>query len=460
MHSIARDQNRQSVVKQFSLSAMKTYPKYKRKYLDQRCDYSLELPNVDNAPHLIVVIPAYDESIDDVSACFDSLAENDLSNELCVQVLLLINYPENTDAQIRDKSIELYNTLSQKLSDWNKAQMNFRIFIQEMKEEESGVGWARKKLMDLAFRIYEAHSTQGVIVNLDADCVVESDYCSAIYTYFQSNRTVEAASIAFEHPLSDSSAESEAITLYELHLRYFINMQRQLGLPFAYQTVGSAMAVRSESYVQNGGMNKRKAGEDFYFLHKYTKRLSIGEISSTVVKASHRRSERVPFGTGKAVGSIMDAEIIDYSTYNFKSFFMIQEFIGYSLEVLLEAIDLNSYQKKVLSTRIYPYLNQQNTITNLRELMDRTADIEERIKVFFTWFDAFRLMKVLHYIRDELNVADISIEEAIKHLFQLLDLEYHEHDMRANLEELRAYDRNDDYRNAWRERLNRSKKSY
>ena len=38
------------------------------------------------------------------------------------------------------------------------------------------------------------------------------------------------------------------------------------GYPWAMYTVGSAFAVTAEAYVKRGGMNRRQAGEDFYFL--------------------------------------------------------------------------------------------------------------------------------------------------------------------------------------------------
>jgi hypothetical protein len=37
---------------------------------------------------------------------------------------------------------------------------------------------------------------------------------------------------------------------------------------YAYHTVGSAMAVKAYQYVKVGGMNRRQAGEDFYFIQK------------------------------------------------------------------------------------------------------------------------------------------------------------------------------------------------
>ena len=77
-------------------------------------------------------------------------------------------------------------------------------------------------------------------------------------------------SIYFEHPLHGPLEPKvyEAIAAYELHLRYYVQALRYAAFPYAHHTIGSSMAVRADAYAKQGGMNKRQAGEDFYFLHK------------------------------------------------------------------------------------------------------------------------------------------------------------------------------------------------
>ena len=103
-----------------------------------------------------------------------------------------------------------------------------------------------------------------MIVNIDADCTTESNYLLTIHQHFQAQPESWAAGIRYEHALDDP-----AIVDYELHLRYYVQAQRHVGMPFAHQTLGSCMVVRSEAYARMGGMNRRKAGEDFYFLQKF-----------------------------------------------------------------------------------------------------------------------------------------------------------------------------------------------
>ena len=60
----------------------------------------------------------------------------------------------------------------------------------------------------------------------------------------------------------------KAVWLYELHLRYYKQALQFTGFPYYYHTIGSAFAVNAEVYCKQGGMNRQKAGEDFYFLQK------------------------------------------------------------------------------------------------------------------------------------------------------------------------------------------------
>ncbi|MCA1747279.1 MAG: hypothetical protein LC655_06250, partial [Bacteroidales bacterium] len=185
----------------------------------------------------------------------------------------------------------------------------------------------------------------GIIVSLDADTVVRRDYLRAVEDHFSRHPRASGCSISFEHPLSqqkynrlfykpnDQSAtpskESrsdqqlsadhisrdndyeiqlprenfppivfDAVTNYELHQRYYLLAVRYTGYPYAYHTVGSCFAVQVEAYCRAGGMSRRKAGEDFYFIQKVAMQGGFTECRSTRVYPSPRPSDRVPFGTG------------------------------------------------------------------------------------------------------------------------------------------------------------------
>src|SRR5204862_3217619 len=111
-----------------------------------------------------------------------------------------------------------------------------------------------------------------------------------------------------------------------LHLRYYIQALRYAGFPHAHHTIGSCMAVRAGEYRQQGGMNKRKAGEDFYFLHKIIPLGGFGDLTGTTVYPSPRPSDRVPFGTGKAVRENLPGRQI--KTYPLDAFLDLKQMIA------------------------------------------------------------------------------------------------------------------------------------
>jgi hypothetical protein len=74
-------------------------------------------------------------------------------------------------------------------------------------------------------------------------------------------------------------------------------------------------------------MNTKKAGEDFYFLNKIVRKPGFAEIHEALVYPAARISDRVPFGTGRAlIGYQTNKEKI-LSAYNPLIFEDIKTFI-------------------------------------------------------------------------------------------------------------------------------------
>jgi hypothetical protein len=236
----------------------------------------------------------------------------------------------------------------------------------------------------------------GWIVCLDADCTVSENYLSQLLHCQKNDPRAQAGSIHFEHPIPESGSAS-AIYQYELHLRYFIEMQRRLHLPYAYHTVGSAMFVRALEYALKGGMNTRRAGEDFYFLHKFTLEKGFRQLRQPVVYPSGRMSSRVPFGTGRAVADFKGT----YLTYNTRSFKDIAVFLNQVDRLAgLPAIKVHDVFEVAIPQSIQLYLEKSQFISQWYEMKKHTASTSSFMKRFYQWFNAFRLMKCLHFLRD------------------------------------------------------------
>lgn len=347
----------------------------------------------EHRPDIIVVIPACDEDAY-IGSCLESLCNCKLLN-FNVTILTVINHGYLTASHIKDSNLK---TL-QILKSINDHHNNLQIVVSYPTEGINGVGSARKWGMDIAKDAFKKQVQNGIIVCLDADCTVEKNYFVEIWSAFSNNLDKYAASIYFEHPI-----HHENIIRYELHLRYFIDIQRWLGLPYAYQTVGSAMAVRSEAYTAMGGMNKRQAGEDFYFLHKF---ISIGrcfEINATCVYPSARKSDRVPFGTGKAMKNI-ESNKGEMKTYHPDNFEIVRDFC-YMVMHTYQDSNFNLEKIKPLEE----WLAVEKFDKKLVEIKEHTSNFESFKKRFFQWFEAFKLMKCLHHLRS--HREDIPVLQA------------------------------------------------
>lgn len=378
------------------------------KYLNSRVLYPsliAESPPADLA--LIVTIPCRDEpTAERTLASLRQCALPDGS----VEVILLINGSEKDAPAVRTRNLHTYQTAQTFAARYNSKKFAlYPLHFPDLPPKHAGVGLARKIAMDEALRRLTAvQNPQGIIVCLDADSLVETNYLTAINDFFVENENCRAAGIHYAHPTEgDVFSEKiyQAIVTYELHLRYYVHALQGAGMPTAVQTVGSSMCVRAEAYAAQGGMNRRKAGEDFYFIHKFTGYGHYGEITDTTVIPSPRISRRVPFGTGRAVGEITDG----------KSFLTYPPEIFADLRIFLTAADdlYKEYVPDKYPPSVRNFLEAEDFSQKLREIRGNTASLSNFHKRFFQWFDAFRAMKFVHFARDN-YYPTVTVATAVK----------------------------------------------
>lgn len=384
------------------------------RYIRQNIKYPLliEVVPADDLG-MIIVIPCYNEP--DVVSAVKSIYQCDPPT-CSVEVLVVINGSDADPKSVELQNIKSYQDLHEldDLPDWFSLYV---IMNNNFSEKKAGVGLARKIGMDDAVRRFvHLERYNGVVVCYDADSDCDDNYLIELMRIFD-NQKIHSVGINYEHPVEGDDYPEEIyqyITQYELHLRYFIHMQKVIGLPYAYHTVGSSMACRVEAYCSVGGMNQRKAGEDFYFLHKLIKYGGHSELNSTRVIPSPRVSDRVPFGTGKAVGDLKASDSGMYKTYNPKSFFALKELV----DDLANIYDNKAYSIK-LPKPVLAYLKTIDGDANLQMIIENTTDYPSFQKRFWNWFDAFQLMKYLHFVRDRW-FEDIEVEH-IPWIFDEMD---------------------------------------
>lgn len=366
----------------------------KSSYLQNKIFYPAFINNQPNKKlATVIIIPAFNEP--NLQLTLNSLLLNNVN--FAVEVIICINYGEDANATIKEASKLQY----EKLIDWsntiNKKDFSFYpIFIKDAPAKKAGVGYARKVAMDEAARRFDIiNNKKGIIVNLDADCLVSTNYINTICNFYKENENCKAANIYYEHIAAPNSTLSEGIILYELHLRYLIEALKYCNYPYAYHTVGSSFSVNTIVYQQQGGMNLRKAGEDFYFLHKIFPLGNFGEIAEAVVYPSSRSSDRVPFGTGKSIADWENQKRDLNNSYNFKIFEAVKTLFN-NPALFYDNLNYKTFVEPIL----FSFLDVQNFKQALNEIKSNTNGVDAFIKRYYRYWSGFQLWKLIHYLRD------------------------------------------------------------
>ncbi|MFA6400811.1 MAG: glycosyltransferase [Salinivirgaceae bacterium] len=349
----------------------------------------------------IVIIPVFCEP--DVLKTLESLLKCEPS-QFPVEVIVLINNSEASDSCIIEQNQITFSGINQWINLNSTPELTFHsLYLNGLPIKHAGVGLARKIAMDEALRRFDAiNDANGVIVSLDADTLVSPNYLKAIEGAFLTNSPLNLATFCFEHPItaeSSSGSENEAIILYELYLRYFKHALQATGFPFAYYTIGSCFAIRASVYVKQGGMNRRKAGEDFYFLHKIFPLGGYVEMKDIFVYPSSRKSDRVPFGTGAAVKKIVtDGFYLTYQPIYFKHlkqlFTCIPELYGSDSRKVKTRFER-------LPESIQSFISAEEFESQIQSINQNSATEKTFVQRFYQWFDAFKVIKYLNFTHIE-----------------------------------------------------------
>ena len=341
---------------------------------------------------LIVVIPSYNEP--HLIDAINSLLSATVPDEIIIEVLVVVNHSKDSDNEVIKANLNSVNELNAVA---DKAKISIHsIYCPDMNTKHAGVGWARKIGMDEALRRFKEIDCDGLICCFDADAKVDDSYFSCLWEQFK-KESFNGASIYFEHPLNGNDFDDSiynGIILYETHLRYYKNALCFCDFPYAFHTVGSSMVVKASAYAKQGGMNRRKAGEDFYFINKIISLGNYSEINSTRVVPSPRISDRVPFGTGRAIKESIEGSKDLSKTYDFRIFKIIQQWV-------FKVVALNEYNYNEFDSKIQSFLEEEEWLKKFELLKRNTSSKISFNNRFFQVFDAFWTLKCVHHLRDQ-----------------------------------------------------------
>lgn len=351
----------------------------------------------------IVIIPVLNDR--DIFKTLDSLVS-------CTPVkghtgiIIIVNHGENCCPEVKRANIALAEELTAYASVIQHKSTFLCVEIIkafDLPAKYAGVGLARKIAMDVAVDFfYRVDGVENPVISLDADTLVDKNYLDAVISCFRESQ-VAGISIAYAHRLDEPDCQGairEAMVKYELYLRYYQLALAYTGHPYAYHCIGSAFAVRARDYVAQGGMNRRQAGEDFYFLQKLIATGRYASPDTTRVYPSSRFSERTPFGTGQSVRQIVENGGI-YPVYHFEAFRQLKGFFS-------DIIRCYKADKQVIcdytgsqSVGLKNFLEEIKAGEMIQEVNANCASEKQFLKRFYDHFNAFRVLKYLNYVHEE-----------------------------------------------------------
>jgi hypothetical protein len=349
----------------------------------------------------VVVIPALAEE-ENLFAALASLAANPPGSIARFLVLVVVNHREDAhpdDKRDNTRTLQRLAAGPPECAGLRLAWVDAASPGRELPVKGGGVGLARKIGLDLALHRIDHAAGRPLLVCLDADTLVETSYLPALTGHFRET-SAGGAAVPFRHRQGRSPEEQRAIVCYELFLRHYVLGLRTAGSPYAFHTVGSAMASTAEAYIRSGGMSTRTAGEDFYFLQHLSRTDGVAQVQGTTVHPSPRPSNRVPFGTGRSISRRLagdDGAITFYRPECFRILGAWLNLVGNSLgcdssEVLLEATGI--------SPHLADYLEQIRFAESWAGLRRNHRTPERLLRAFHGWFDGLRTMRLVHHLSE------------------------------------------------------------
>lgn len=383
----------------------KAIDKYLRLYAEPECAELEDFPPL-SARHCLV-IPCYKETAD--------FARRLAVSALCscdTLIIVVINQPpgavESLNQQLWDyflqhtlvwqkKHVSLFSTNSARLHWLVVDRFSEGLTI----DAKQGVGLARKLGCDLAaFLLARNSADTRWICTTDADAHLPDDYFAALASC---SEHTSAAVFSVRHiPTPEiEPAIFSATQSYERALHYYVDGLAWAGSPYAFPTIGSALAVTLQAYCESRGFPRRAGGEDFYLLNKLAKLGPVVWLQNTVIQIEARISARTPFGTGPAVQKILELNNAEDFLYYAPEVFSDLRIWLQHIPTVWQRLQNQEHPLQNLPQHIQDVLGDSGINAlwgHIRRQIDNSQQCERAIH---HWFDAFQTLKFIRRLQDQ-----------------------------------------------------------
>lgn len=399
-----------------------------------------QLSNIHAKYDHTLVIPLYDESFDDVLRLLNTeFSSTHSSHHLSVLFVLVVNCPEGGDGKAETRTTSLLQALKERVQTVSIGKnLHYgelvpgrgAIIVDRCSEGQripikQGVGLARKVGADIACYLIANQTIKSRwIHSTDADVTLPDDYFDCVNVGHIGRQAMEE-SVALVYPfihVAETGYET-ASELYDWSLRYYVESLQWAGSGYAYHTIGSLIAVDFEAYAKVRGFPKRSGGEDFYLLNKLAKVGPISNLPSPTIHIAARPSQRVPFGTGPAICKITEnkhavASHVFYHPGIFQQLKLAHQVINKSWharknnELESSANILESLEIEAVGTPLIEALEALGFAGAWKHAVIQSGTEQQFKQQMKVWFDAFKTLKFIHYLRDH-GYASLILNEVL-----------------------------------------------
>ncbi|MFV2091338.1 MAG: glycosyltransferase family A protein, partial [Pseudomonadales bacterium] len=342
------------------------------------------LPDLDSRYRYVLTIPAFDEPADFLHKTLGTMLDRD-----DVVTIVVANVPDNATPVQIENTHQMFSTVR---------SLDHVVAIERISEpipRRQGVGLARKIAADLVCALIARGDVDCPLIFMtDADAKLPPDYFE-LGQRPTSPITEGVFLFPFHHHAKDRKLQPAA-DLYELHIRHYVGGLKSAGSPYAFQCLGSTIAIHADTYAAVRGVPARNAAEDFYLLNKSAKVAPITCLATPRIEVAARPSHRVPFGTGPALMSMPD-DVESFTSYNPQIFkelsSVLQNFKNWGLSGgSIEA------QSEVAAT----CLGTLNWPDRALKLAHQHPPGGKRLRAVTEWFDGFRTLRFLRMLADQM----------------------------------------------------------
>ena len=368
-----------------------TISKYLTGYGEAEAEQFPICPKEISTTRHVLVIPAYQENLKDITEVFSHLKD--------VTVVLVVNSTISNERETKNLLMDIESqwqclTANEQMG-WFIPPSGQPVLVVDRVthpiDSSQGVGLARKIGADIALALI--HSKQvsvPMIFTTDADAILPVDYFET-----ETSHPDQAFQLfPFQHNISNDVS----MALYQFSLVWYPLGLNYAGSRYGFPSIGSTIAISADAYAKVRGYPRRSAGEDFYLLNKLTKIGGYSYANSKPIGLSNRRSERVPFGTGPGLRKIDKlTDPLSYRFYHPEVYVELKQF----LNLLHTSYESRNLAEHFGSDVFAEFVRQHKLLPLLKRQREQTKPVFD--KFLHDWFDGFRTLKFIHFVRDHLH---------------------------------------------------------